>query len=89
MVRLALSNFEACLLEDIREIGYGEIFTIEYNTSPPAKVHDIHEEEENLIRILRAQKQFSKIIIHDGLPKLAEINGTTQSGRKFTKKFKF
>jgi len=46
---------------------------------------DVHEEEEHLLRALRVQKQFSKIIIHDGLPKLAEIDGTTSSGRKYTK----
>ena len=89
MVRLALSNYETCLLEDIREIGYGELFAIEYDKSSPVKIQDVHEEEEHLLRTLRAQKQFSKIIIHDGLPKLAEINGTTASGRKYTKKFKF
>ena len=89
MVRLALSSYETCLLEDIREIGYGEIFAIVYDKSSPVKVMDVHEEEEHLLRALRVQKQFTKIIIHDGLPKLAEIDGTTSSGRKYTKKFKF
>lgn len=88
MVRLALSRTEYALLEEIRDLGYGEVYEVSLGETTPEKVFEIEEEERNLINSLRRFGTLDRIIIHDGLPSIAEKK-TTVSGRRAVKKIKF
>lgn len=89
MVRLALSVDEYELIEDLREIGFGETQEVKSTKSNPIGVKELEPEEAQFIKKLRTIGQFEKVILHDGLPKYAEIHGQTKQGVKYTQKVKF
>jgi len=90
MIRLSMSKDEWELIEDIRElVEYGEILDLKMEEEKPEEKHELHAEEVNLIRALRTQKCFTRIVIHDGLPKYGEHHGKTRGGAKYIKRDKF
>jgi hypothetical protein len=88
MVRLALSEIEFALIEEIRDFGYGDIFEIDVPPAVPTKVYELDQQECNLIRALRLNGKLDRLVVHDGLPSIAEKKCTVR-GKPANKKIKF
>lgn len=92
MVTFTCTPQEADIIEDIEEVGYGELLDV-------VRPNDIdlglqievtkHEAFQLLLKELRIQEAFNKVIIHGSLPAYGVSEGRTESGRLCVKKFKF
>lgn len=92
MVTLLLSPQEILIIEDIEEVGYGELLDVR----KPNDLHmgvkievTKHEAFQLLFKELRQQEAFDSIIIHGSLPAYAIISGETEGGHLCVKKYKF
>ena len=92
MVTFQCTPQEVNIIEDIEEVGYGELFDV-------VKPNDIHmgiqievikhEAFQLLLKELRTQEAFDRIIIHGSLPAYGILAGRTKGGHLCVKKFKF
>lgn len=91
MVTLYVTEYERNIIEDIEEIGYGEIFDIHHLFGGPEPSIQIvkHEAFKYLFQALREQGSFNKVIIHGSLPAYGVKEDTTEGGHSCVKKFKF
>jgi hypothetical protein len=93
LISLAVSKAEAELLDDIAEIGYGELYGVEaIGGSLEGEVGSLRRISPRAVAFLKALRRgerFDKVIIHDGEPVMAESEGTTRSGRGCLAKTKF
>ena len=72
------------------EYTNGELYDIcLFEEEPPSFQREVPEGFAAFIKALRAERRFNKLIIHDGLPRIAEVNGTLKSGRRYLRKYKF
>jgi hypothetical protein len=89
MLRLAVSNYEQDLLNDIQEVGYGELYQVVKDDALPVKMVDISERSLHFIRELRRLEEFEKVTIHDSEPTIAEFTALTENHRSCLKRIKF
>ncbi len=92
MVTFSCTPQEMDIIEDIEEVGYGELLDVVKPNDLHAgvKVEVIkHEAFQLLLKELRTQEAFNKIIIHGSLPAYGILDGRTEGGRLCVKKFKF
>lgn len=92
MVTFSCTPLEMEIIKDIEEVGYGELLDV-------VKPHDVqygvfievikHEAFQLLLKELRTQEAFNKIVIHGSLPAYGILEGRTTGGRLCVKKFKF
>jgi len=92
MVTFSCTPQEVDIIEDIEEVGYGELFDV----VKPDDIHKgvtievtKHEAFQLLLKELRNQEAFNKVIIHGSLPAYGTFEGHTEGGRLCVKKFKF
>ena len=89
MLRLSVNRGEMALLDDIEEVGFGELYQVCAGQDPPTRVIQLSERSANFIKALRALGNFKKVVIHEGEPSLAELDGHTSNGTACLKKIKF
>lgn len=89
MLRLAITPYEQGLLDDIEEIGYGELYGVKSDDKTPSRMIDSSDRYMHFIRELRKLGEFAKVVIHDSEPTLAEFPSTTKNGRHCLKRIKF
>jgi hypothetical protein len=82
-VKLHVSMNEQKLLHASRSLKYGEILNVEmFSTLPETIQMDVFPEEYALIMVSRNETQeFSKIVVHDSRPVLAEYECSEQGFR--------
>jgi hypothetical protein len=90
MIQLVVSEQEAGLLEDIQEIGYGELYDIALPPLSGRKVtRTASRKAQALLKTLRRGVAFEKVVIHDSQPTAAEYRTQTEHGRSCLKKLRF
>ena len=90
MIQLYLSVIERTIVEDIQEIGYGELYQIELDESASAPHAAILPEKFlAFFKELRSLKAFETVIIHDSQPQYAIFKAVTENGRSCLKRIKF
>lgn len=92
MVTFMCSPQEMDIINDIEEVGYGELFDVQCpNDDHVGEKIEVtrHEAFKSLLKELRTKEQFDKIIVHSGLPAYGTLQGRTEGGRLCVKKFKF
>ena len=91
MVTFSISPQEAEIIEDIEEVGYGELRVVLTPTDVAGDKIEVtkHEAFQLLLKELQRREMFDTIIIHGSLPAYATIASHTASGRLCVKKFKF
>jgi hypothetical protein len=89
MLPYAVTENERSILEDIDEIGHGELYDLRHVDQLPEKLIDVSKKFVRFFRILKSIKQASKLIIHNGEPSVLEYRTTTTSGRRCLKRIKF
>ncbi len=77
------------LVEEILAIGYGELYDVSLDVSPPHGMLRIDPHMIEMLRLLRSGAELERVIIHDSAPSLGELSGVTASGRKYLQKVKF
>ena len=91
MLSFSITKHEQQIIEDIEEVGYGEIYGI--HPLDEVEIPDIpitkHEAFKELISELRKNNRFDRIIIHGSLPAYGVFQTVTEGGRSCVKKFKF
>lgn len=91
LLQLLLTSSEHSLLEDIQEIGYGELYAVAHDGSAEqfAAKAQVTPKQLNFIQALRKIGEFPKVVIHEGEPAQAEYPATTSRGRKCLIKIRF
>lgn len=89
MVNLNITATEWEILQDIKEIGYGELYNLVSINGPKDVNVDVTEKTAGFIKYFRRQEVIRLLIIHDSEPALAEIDTLTEHGRGCSKKHKF
>jgi hypothetical protein len=92
MVTFTCTPQDMALINDIEEVGYGEIYDVKCPNDDRVggKIEVTrHEAFKSLLKELRNVKQFDKIIVHGSLPAYGTYKGYTEGGRLCVKKFKF
>jgi hypothetical protein len=89
MVNYFLTNSEKQLLDDIQSIGYGEIYDVSFKTGEAHGMERIDSCFVTLFRLLKGGTRFDTIIIHDSVPSIGQLEGITDSGKKYLQKVKF
>lgn len=88
MIKFRMSEQEADLILDIRDLTYGELHDILFRTGRQIDF-EITPKEAALLRALRETKKLDTIIVHDSEPATALVKTKTPRGRECTKKIKF
>lgn len=91
MIQYTVSTFELGVLEDIAEIGYGELYNVCLTSEPPQghSVETITPNAGSLLKHLRAGIIFEKIVVHDSEPVTGEYKSLTENQRHCLKKIRF
>jgi len=89
MINLLLSTSEAAILDDIEEVGFGELIDVLAETGTPCRKLTVDVKKAAFITALRRVKRFNKVIVHDSEPTAAEYFTVTENGRKCLKKMRF
>lgn len=89
LIRLELTQYEEDLLDDIRDIGYGELIDVHTGPAGPGKAVEVSSHEASFLRSIRRVKFFNRVIIQDGLPMYGERRTTTPRERQCIQKTKF
>ena len=89
MIGYYATENELSLLDDIVEIGFGELFNLEYVEQPAIKTVQVTEKAKNFLAALRIIKRASRLVIHDSEPYTLEFRTTTGNGRRCLIKMKF
>ena len=89
MLRLSVNRGEIALLDDIEEVGFGELYRVRSKQGPPTQIIQLSERSASFIKALRELGNFTKVVIHEGEPSLAELDGFTSNGTACLKKIKF
>ena len=89
MLRLSVTDAEVALLEDLEEVGFGELFNVFHEEGPKSRLVDVSDREVAFLKTLRKIKGFERVVVHDSEPASAEWQITTLNGRKALKKHKF
>ena len=92
MVTFSCTPQEIDIVNDIEEVGYGEIYDVRCPNDDDVggKVEVTrHEAFKSLLKELRTVKKFDKIIVHGGLPAYGTFEDRTEGGHLCVKKFKF
>lgn len=87
MVRLIVSESEARLIDEIQDIGYGEIFNVQHEQGDKQVEVLVFSEFKSMLVALRKVKLFRRITIHDSVPTIGEYTGINK--HRFRKKIKF
>lgn len=89
MVTFFATENEVSLIEDIEEVGYGELYNLDHTSQPATQQVEITYKTQTFLKALRIIQQVSKLIVHDSEPALLEYRGRTEHGRRCLKKMKF
>jgi hypothetical protein len=89
VITYAATENERSILEDIDEIGHGELYDLEHVDQQPQKVVQIPQKIVKFFKTLKSIKRASKLIIHDGEPSVLEYRTKTENGRRCLKRIKF
>jgi hypothetical protein len=89
MLRYAVSKAEAALIGEIEQICYGEILDLLAVRDPLDRNFSGTQRQLNFLKALRQEGKLDRVIIHDGEPAAAEIQGLTRGGFRFIRKLKF
>lgn len=92
MVTFSCTPQEVDIIQDIEEVGYGELLdVVKPNDTHMGVEIEVtkHEAFQLLLKELRTQASFNKVIIHGSLPAYGILSGRTKGGRLCIKKFKF
>jgi hypothetical protein len=89
VITYAATENERSILDDIEEVGYGELYDIEHSDQQPEKVVQVSQKILKFFRTLKSIKQVSKLIIFDGEPSILEVRTKTENGRRCLKRIKF
>jgi hypothetical protein len=89
VLRLSVSAKELEILEDIEDVGYGELYDVRAGETRPIKVVSVSERAQNFIKALRREKHFPLVVIHDSEPATAEYPSKTPNGRACKRKIRF
>lgn len=86
-----ITQAEANLLDDIQELGYGEILEVEIEAGEAVVSYGLDPKTKALIDLIRnGVSHFKTIKIYDQKPAYAEVPGvTTKSGFKCIRTHKF
>ena len=89
VVKYFVSNSELDLIEDIRMIGYGELYDVTFKSGEPYGMVSVEGEFTTLLKMLKDGTRFDVIVIHDGSPVTGQLEGRTDSGLRYLQKVKF
>ena len=89
MIQLALTATEASVIEDIKEIGFGELHDLTMSKGGEIHPTDLSRRSHAFIQTMRRYGQAKKVAIFDGEPGWLEVETTTSNGRACTKRIKF
>jgi hypothetical protein len=89
MLPYAVTENERSILEDIDEIGHGELYDLAHLEQQPGKVVQISQKVAEFLRTLKSIKRASRLTIHDSEPCVLEYRTTTANGRRCLKRIKF
>ncbi len=87
--KLKISAHEVTFLEDIEDIGFGELYDVSLVDEPNIIEMELSPRQRSFIVTLRREKFFDKVMIHDSSPQYAVQVGMTNNGRECQFKFKF
>jgi hypothetical protein len=86
---MRISAIEAGILDDIDEIGFGELYDLTTGKDGPEISKVLSSRRRHFISALRRELYFDKVIVHDSEPQYAIKNSETCNGRRCQIKFKF
>jgi hypothetical protein len=89
MVTFFATENEISLIEDIEEVGYGELYNLDHTSQPATQQVEITYKTQTFLKALRIIQKVSRLIVHDSEPALLEYRGVTEHGRRCLKKMKF
>lgn len=89
LVNFNVTCGELEIIEDIKAISYGEIYSLVDQPGNRDINTDVTEKTRSFILYLREKKFIEKLIIHDREPALSEIGTKTANGRECMIKRKF
>ena len=90
MIRYSATRHELALVEDIEEIGFGELYNLRYDKDEqPMRVVEITERTKLFLKFMRQLEAANRLIIHDSEPSLLEYRAITRHGHECLKKMKF
>lgn len=86
-----VSPEEKILLDDIKDVMYGEIYDVELVEGGRATIDcNLTDEQYSLVNLIRnGTVAFHLIKVHQGIPLWVDVKGTTPSGRRCLKRLKF
>ncbi len=87
--KLLVSQSEKAVLETASLIKFGEMIDVEIVPGGEIQI-SVSEQQENFLKTLRAESEtlFNLIMVHDGIPVQAQINGSAH-GIRYLKKIRF
>jgi hypothetical protein len=89
MITFLANDDEASLVEDIEEVGYGELYNLIYAPRPATISIEITQKTKDFLASLRIIGSANRLVVHDSEPALLEYRGITGHGRRCMKKMKF
>jgi hypothetical protein len=89
MINFQVSAQEVTLINELRELGYGEVFDVESSCDPPNRGFLVTQKEASFLNTLRRVRRLAQVIIHDSEPSSASSPGETITGRKILRKYRF
>ncbi len=90
MLRCTVSEIESKILEDIEEIGFGELYDLKLDRDfRPTLVMNVSPKTETFLKTLRRTGFAAKVIVHDGEPSILEYLDITRNGRPCLRRIKF
>lgn len=88
-VSLRITADEKSIIDDIKEIGYGEIYVVRANKEGIRQPKNMSGCTRNLILLLRTGITITALTVHNGEPTMAEILSNTKNNRQCIIKHKF
>jgi len=88
-ISMRISAVEAEILDDIEEIGFGELYDIGTSEGSLSLLRALSFRQQQFICILRRERHFDKIVIHESEPQYAIKNSKTGNERPCQIKYKF
>lgn len=90
MISYPATKHEVMLVEDIEEVGFGELYNIRYDKNErPTQMIEVSEKTRLFLKFIRNLGEANRLIVHDSEPSILEYRTKTKNGNKCLKKMKF
>jgi len=78
---MQITHAQSKLLEAVRDLNYGEIYSVDDEPSEVSVMEELSPEEKKLLDTLKEEKHIDIIVVHNGIAVYAEIDKKLNSFR--------